>query len=279
MGVPLLPIRYVGSLVPLEGTFAVHSVFASAVNLVGRDDSYPFALLSHSDHRHPRAAVVGVPDFSGWSLRPGQEAWLERGRLTFDVPRIPDMDFSAAAAFDETVPRIDSMSRPDTLARLEEAETLLQTRQTGVDAPLSLTALCSPSSPLERRFAEAIPLLLDRFDQGARLLVGLGNGLTPCGDDFLVGWLAAANALGRVPPRLGDLKNGTNLISASFLDAAERGLFSTALVSLARVLADGQGTARALDVLAGIGHSSGLDAAAGLLTGLRLLSRRHEVHV
>jgi hypothetical protein len=271
MGAPLVSITHVGSLVPLEGTFEVHSVFASAVNLTGTD-AYPFALLSDAAHRHPRGAVLDAPaDFTAWGLRPGHLGRLTGGRLMFG-PGVPAVDFVDAALFDETMPRF-----VPTLALLDEAAALLQTRQTASQTDLTWAGIQSPRSALERRFADAVALLPRRFEEGGRLLVGLGSGLTPSGDDFLVGWLAAERCLGCAPSPLNGLKAETNVVSAAFLDAAERGLFSSALVGLAQSMVQAQGCAAAFDVLAGVGHSSGLDAATGLIAGLRFLSFPHEV--
>jgi len=52
-------------------------------------------------------------------------------------------------------------------------------------------------SAISRRAGEAISILIEttrgfKFNDLSALtqLIGLGNGLTPCGDDFLVGYLA-----------------------------------------------------------------------------------------
>lgn len=120
------------------------------------------------------------------------------------------------------------------------------------------------------------------LDAAVRRLVGAGVGLTPAGDDILVGLLAALSVGGN-----GDLSTGpafsavsravlrhasrTNDISAHYLRLAAFGRFGEALSALrAAIVADvGDGVlvARAKDVLS-VGATSGADALLGLLLGL-----------
>jgi hypothetical protein len=101
-------------------------------------------------------------------------------------------------------------------------------------------------------------------------LVGLGEGLTPSGDDFLYGLLAAcslavspvSNSLGQaLRSLLPACLNKTNLISAGFLRCAVEGLFSRPVLALAQgtCLSDAQ------TAFASIGHSSGADTLSGII--------------
>jgi hypothetical protein len=116
-------------------------------------------------------------------------------------------------------------------------------------------------------------------DAAARL-VGLGPGLTPAGDDFLCGFLAAAysRCVARPAPsrRLASfaeamrpLLGGTTDISAAFLRSALAGRFSRPLAALAEACADAPDgdLDSAILRLAEVGHSSGLDAATGFFYG------------
>lgn len=106
-------------------------------------------------------------------------------------------------------------------------------------------------------------------------LVGLGEGLTPSGDDFLCGVLAATWLGGG---RQGDVWRGllaeplrarlceTNDISAAFLSCALQGQFSRPVTEL-----PGMSPAAAAASFRAIGHSSGVDTLNGILYGLRLL--------
>ncbi|HXV07544.1 MAG TPA: DUF2877 domain-containing protein, partial [Burkholderiales bacterium] len=106
-------------------------------------------------------------------------------------------------------------------------------------------------------------------------LVGLGPGLTPAGDDALIGWLAGTALLG--PDRRSELLcqavrarlARTTDVSRAHLEDALAGAFSEPLAQFANALVRGPGEAqRALADLAAVGATSGLDAAAGLLAAV-----------
>ena len=114
-------------------------------------------------------------------------------------------------------------------------------------------------------------------------LVGLGEGLTPSGDDFLVGLLAVLHVTGFLPCSAGSsgyaqfcqyVRRGTTQLSGEFLRCAFAGHFAEPLVMLVRALwAPGTDawTAHAA-ILAAVGHSSGVDAMVGIALGGRLLA-------
>lgn len=107
-------------------------------------------------------------------------------------------------------------------------------------------------------------------------LVGLGGGLTPAGDDFLVGALAALEWLGSGPvrqelareaaKRLGE----TPELSRAFLSRALAGDYSLPVLDLFAALAAGSETdlAAAVARLCAVGHSSGSDLLGGVLWAL-----------
>lgn len=111
-----------------------------------------------------------------------------------------------------------------------------------------------------------------QWQQGVIGLTGLGNGLTPAGDDFLVGatlasWLAHPDpgplccALAEVaPPR-------TTTLSAAFLRAAARGECSAPWHALLTALSEGaeRKIEAALREILTHGATSGADALAGFL--------------
>jgi hypothetical protein len=114
-------------------------------------------------------------------------------------------------------------------------------------------------------------------------LLGLGPGLTPSGDDALCGVLLALKAMGsqvatRLSQRLAaaierESAQATTALSGQFLVAAMEGQGSAVLHEFVGALAGGE-TARipaALEKLSRVGHSSGLDAAAGVILALRAL--------
>jgi len=107
-------------------------------------------------------------------------------------------------------------------------------------------------------------------------LIGLGPGLTPSGDDFLVGALAALDAIceseahAQMARAIVDgLPGLTTPLSASFLRAASAGHVGETLHHIIFLVMCGDVDA-AIAAAEKIGHSSGWDMIAGILTTLRI---------
>ncbi len=106
------------------------------------------------------------------------------------------------------------------------------------------------------------------FEAAVSQLAGLGSGLTPAGDDYLVGVMAALWLLQRpeVPPQIAAIAvPKTTTLSAAFLQAAGQGYFSEAWHGLVHALDSGDraATGGAVQRIADFGASSGRDALAG----------------
>jgi hypothetical protein len=106
----------------------------------------------------------------------------------------------------------------------------------------------------------------------ARQLAGLGNGLTPAGDDFLTGVMLWAWLAHPQPQRFSALLAETAVprtttLSAAFLQAAAEGECSIAWHRLLQALAAGD-ERNLVGVVASVlatGQTSGADALAGFL--------------
>lgn len=112
-------------------------------------------------------------------------------------------------------------------------------------------------------------------------LIGLGPGLTPAGDDFVGGAMIALRAAGEVG--LADrvaawalplAETRTGRISRAHLACAAQGEGHEALHALLGSAGGTQRFEESLARLAGIGHTSGLDAAAGALLALAARRKR-----
>ncbi len=149
---------------------------------------------------------------------------------------------------------------------------------------------------LHRKVEDAIRDILDatrRYDvtvaQAIGTLIGLGAGLTPSGDDLLVGYLAGlwcsvqstservrfVSDLGKQVLRL---SSHTNDISRTYLYHATRGQVSSLLVGLAGAICHGEATDHLMDTAEAAmrtGHTSGMVAVAGLLLGLAVWDGDH----
>jgi len=112
-------------------------------------------------------------------------------------------------------------------------------------------------------------------------LIGLGPGLTPAGDDFVGGAMIALRIAGNAA--LADriaawalplAKTKTNRISRAHLECAATGEGHEALHDLLESFDE-----KHLDRLARVGHTSGLDAAAGALLALARVNRSVNIPV
>ncbi len=107
-------------------------------------------------------------------------------------------------------------------------------------------------------------------------LIGLGAGLTPAGDDFVGGAMIALRAAGHADAAdriaawaLPLAARNTSRISRAHLECAAAGEGHEFLHELLSRLGDGSGMRTSLNKLSRVGHTSGLDAAAGALLSLK----------
>jgi hypothetical protein len=147
----------------------------------------------------------------------------------------------------------------------------------------------STSAHVSRKAGEALRDLVDatrRYDladiTAVRALIGLGPGLTPSGDDLLVGYMAGlwstvrdrnerVQFISDLGKRVIRLSRMTNDISRTYLYHAVRGQVSSRLANLAEAISYGENSERLVDIAEtamSVGHTSGMDAVTGLLVGL-----------
>jgi hypothetical protein len=142
---------------------------------------------------------------------------------------------------------------------------------------------------LGQRVGQAVAALLDatrslRLEDAVTamsLVIGLGPGLTPSGDDFLVGYLAGlwstaggdssrVSFLTAMGAWLSTAAGTTNAISGAYLNSAARGNVSEPIATLAQQLAYARDPGRiraATRTALSMGHTSGTDGVLGLLLG------------
>lgn len=116
----------------------------------------------------------------------------------------------------------------------------------------------------------------------ATALIGRGGGLTPVGDDLLAGAAAGIGAFGDAAGfdsqewldalLPADLRERTNMLSATLLDLAVRGLVAEPLLPVLDLRTGGADLSHAQDRLAGVGHSTGRAWAAGCALASQFLT-------
>ena len=110
-------------------------------------------------------------------------------------------------------------------------------------------------------------------------LIGVGEGLTPSGDDFLCGLIASTYFINNVElnklremlkEKLPPLLNKTTDISRAYLLNSLEGQFMEGLIRLHEVSVKREDVEPILNEISAMGHSSGTDFLVGLHFGLKL---------
>ena len=241
----------------------VHSVFERAVNLVG-GDGHLVTLHGPGPLAAPFAVALDARPAWG-ALEPGAPVRYEGpGRLAVGAL---SLDWAAARIVDGS---IGAGSDPGPLAAAL-ADARGRPAAPSLSSPRALGARRRLAEGLWRGDAE-------RFADGARGLIGLGEGLTPAGDDLLVGCLAVTRrfrpafaADDRIRGALAEAtRHGTTAVAREFLLEALEGRFSELVVAVTSA-ADAAGARAALSDLLGLGATSGGDTAAGMDLALAAL--------
>lgn len=264
----VLVVGHAASLAPPERG-DVHSTFGRAVNL--RLGSELWTLLPREGDDLPFGVRLDVPDDlpTRLGVRRGDVVASRAGRL-----RVGPVVLDLRMGFRWVPPPVPAAAS-GLLSRLEQARAAVSGSAWAGSAAHAAAVVAALDDP--RALARLVPGV-----------VGAGPGLTPAGDDVLVGVLAALTAVDdpaaagrrrRLMDALEPLLPGTTQVSAHLLRQASRGLLGAALHRLRCVLlarsAPTDVDAAVARVLA-IGATSGADAATGLLAGLPTSSRLTE---
>jgi hypothetical protein len=303
----------IGDSIPPEFNAAVHSVFRAAMNLrLGANQL--ITILAASEADLPQGIRVEAPDdFSFEIFHAGEPATCRDGNLrlaslTIDLrgarrwkcdlpslqfdPTNPTVSASWGSAWKALNARqIESNADilAENLVRFAESKSPDFDAKTGDPSTGSGQVFALRQSVAERA-GDALRGLVEatrqddlpRADSSVRALIGLGSGLTPSGDDLLVGFIAGLwcsiqnqNERARFVSNLGDAiirhSSQTNEISRAYLHHAAQGQVSSLLANLAEAICAGWDSDRLLQVAEAamrVGHTSGMDAVAGLLIGL-----------
>jgi hypothetical protein len=269
----VLEVESIGYLVPgpwFDGT--VHSVFARACNIACGDSL--LTLVAPGVAAAPTAFVLARDASDLRSRYRVGDAVARRG--THLASRRCVVDLAGATVWRPDDRR--SIGDPAQLdANLRECRARLDLRLPG-------------SASIVHREGRGVCVRLERAcrdcDVDAALsnasqLIGWGEGLTPAGDDFLIGMLAALHAMtssasrAAFVARLGGAVESqairTTAVAAHALRLAARGHFSADLHELRDALLSSGDVARvrrAADDALDVGATSGADRVAGVIAGV-----------
>lgn len=258
----------------------VGSSFEHAVNV--ELDGSLVTLVTATGRPAPGALVTDAQGFP--RLPPGTNVeigsgWVRCGSVRVDATTCRFFSCEATAVDSLTLP-LDSTRWRDALLRHAVPGSFVP-----ADAPSPFDrALHLRLVIAAQQFQHALGAALTatgtaRLDEAVGGLVGLGVGLTPSGDDYLVGSLAALHhlpAAGAVVPIVSALDaavavwaSGSTTVSEHFLKAAAEGRFhhDVRCAAVAALSAPGDVEA-AFEQVAAIGSTSGTDVLHGLVDTL-----------
>ncbi len=268
--------------------FRVHSIYRSVINVATCDGLLTIASPDAGGLPNGIQADLG-PDWRAIGLRLGMVV-----RASDASVRIPDAGLEIRLKTATTwSPRFRSLGEGDHDVvrrwprRTAPARAIACARASGGGfgpllgadvVPNDVGGFVATARPIVRRLVAA----LDSGDRGAAAvaatgLIGLGPGLTPSGDDALVGIEAALHALdspmaGFLSLALDDVEDRTTALAATLLRHAAAGEFAERLHTLIRALLgpDDGAIAMAIDRATAWGATSGTDSLVGVLIGLDL---------
>lgn len=263
-----------GGPAPRDHAGAVHSVFPHAVNLTMADGRL-LAVHAPGPLRAPFALALDRWPLPG-PVMPGDPVALEHGNLRIGANSV-GLGTAALVSLQPGQPPGSPaggvMYTAHTAERVAQGLTL-------EPWPPTAQALRTPhADAIARRLADGVARGdAAAFTEAATALVGFGEGLTPAGDDVVVGALAAVHAMGHplaadrdVAERLSHAaRTRTTDVGREFLLHALDGEFAECVLDA--VSADRDRARRGVTALLAHGASSGADTLCGVrLAALAML--------
>lgn len=248
-----------------------HSQFKHAINLVCRQHGTLFTLHQYGTDLSPM----------GWLLR--RDDFYVISRLLISNPVVQLLPDRLQGEHFQIVLRrplqltIETAQCSDFLTEiLSDCHQL-----TGLSGRLSVAIFNHDTYPVSLLYQGLSQWWQDSKTETLLHLIGLGPGLTPSGDDMAVGAIAVLFSDKQVQKKLWQypifntlppLTQLTTDISACYLNHANNGVFSLALLRVMRYLNQWQHLQYAVQRLLYHGHTSGADTLLGLYTGIRWLN-------
>ncbi|WP_072170913.1 DUF2877 domain-containing protein [Trabulsiella odontotermitis] len=241
-----------------EGQWTLHSRFTQAVNFSHASGAL-LTFYRYGKGMGPVGILLSTHDFARLSM---VTAFEKQGQTLF----INGMPLSARRVLTLTITP-GCLVLPD------------------LSSFCAVSGLCGPLHQLSLNAPPCQSLLqgLQRWSCGEKpdwlALTGLGPGLTPSGDDMLVGAMAVLFAsqfssyIQQHPflPSADQLALLTTSVSCSYLNSARVGAFSSPVLRVVRHLQHGRDPLPAIRRLLAVGHTSGADMLVGMVVALKWL--------
>lgn len=257
-----------------------HSEFTNGVNLVNEDGELLF-IGTDKNGELPFGIHLTFRDLTYFKSELSKTSRFCYQDLIFYHQENPSSSLSLKknTPYSVSLQKFDRLN-PEAVSYVVELASKIEPNKNGLGESLPTSKFLFDCWSIEQK--QAVDLLLSdtttEIQQGLRYFIGRGQGLTPSGDDFLVGLLSIEkgfsildNQFENTIDSLISTEKLTTDISEAYLQAALKGRFSTSMNQLIEALAgkrNREGLASILTKIIKNGHTSGIDTLSGILVGL-----------
>ena len=272
-------------LIGADAMMRVQGVYRSVVNITTADGLLTVASPEGGGLPNGMLADLG-PDWRAIGVQRGMVVYANETWVRIPEARL-EIQFGAAPRWSPRLPSPTMAADVSTarwIRRAAATRSIAQARASagGFGALLSGEVPADPTATLEvaRPVMARLILALEAGDRdsaavAAVRLIGLGPGLTPSGDDVLVGIEAALHALaqpsaGFLAAVVNDVETRTTELAATLLRHAAGGEFAERLHTLLAAFLgpEDDGIPAAIERAVAWGATSGTDCLLGVLIGL-----------
>lgn len=257
--------RHILNVDKFRGT--IHSIFHKALNLKLEEGDMLSLLVSRID-KSPTSIILNLDSFTPFNAKVGDEFYIEDKKL---IVGLEEISLDHAFKYELKLPNIDKKSRflEDNLSIAHEyMDSLIK----NVNNPMELLIFKKL-----KESANNLKLGLE-ISSIFKSLIGMGIGLTPSGDDFLVGFMSVAflevsgmeNFKAAFESLIFEARSLTNEISYSVLKNASRGYFKQIYSDFIDSFFTSTIRDEDFEAILKMGYSSGRDTLLGIITGLEI---------
>ncbi|MFO1445385.1 DUF2877 domain-containing protein [Bacillus sp. Bva_UNVM-123] len=261
----------------------VHSVFNRTFNIKSRDNEELFTVASREVDNAPNTLIIDTENFKGVGLLVN-ELVVARNQLLHIGNKLT-ISIENSKKWASVLPNYPKDEQV-TITNLRKVKEFIDIHGKGGGVKLDLTSDNLFAREVSRVLHEQSRFLLqelsssriDKALQHAVTILGLGPGLTPSGDDFLVGLFTAfyikdspySSYQSFCKEVVKKAKTLTNEISYMALEKASIGKVRESIIQLVHSIINGseEELILSLNKVLTIGSSSGTDIALGLVAGL-----------
>jgi hypothetical protein len=276
--------------IPMNFQAEVHSVFSNVVNLNIRGTDTIVSILFRNENDQPGDIRIDsnqlhvIRNFVPGQVVRCQNGWIETNNSSVKIS-LDRAKLVECALIDQCDVDLETIKQALRVINVTLRERELLSLDTSLMGKQFYVKISRGLEELKQAISTGDPFVLD---ESVQQLIGLGAGLTPSGDDILVGLLAGFEIsktydknLEKILSTLRSLVlchcGKTNQISCKYLSYAAHGYFSTYIIDLLTTISNEDSLTsmkNAANKVVMIGHTSGMDTLIGIATALEILLLR-----